>query len=346
MYEAIGLARPGGDLGGGWLFSIFSDGRWSTQGDLVGTRSSPPVSLSPRWRPLFANVRGEVALNGGASAQQGLMPTMQLQASTRLRFESLPGTRRMNLGAAVARGFDGFNWRTTVMGEGSGTVFVGQGEYRLTFTPMQLSGGDVMADWEGGAAFPLGRLSVDASLGVRLGEAQRGTTGWGAFTVVVPWRDNLITTISIGSYPADLVQGLPGGRYAAVNMRLPRGRLFFGAHKPVVVRQPPPPEYHPPLPVTDRLALTMGAAYDSLGLREVRVWAPGIGKVELVADFTQWIAVPLIRVAAGEWHGYYQVLPGSHRLNLLLDGVDLDVPENLVRVNDDFNGATGLIVVR
>jgi hypothetical protein len=343
LFESVALPRTTGNINASWLLSVFSDGRWSTQGSLVGSRQSAAIPVAPPFQKFFSTMRGEVVLDGGTSAQQGLMPTFQMLGTSRLRFET--EQRRMNIGASVARTFDGTAWRTTVMGEGSGLVRHGASEYRLSFTPMQLAGGDVMGDWEGGVAFPWRRMAVESSLGVRLGEAQRGTVGWGAVTLVVPWRDDFIATVSIGSYPTDLLQGLPGGRYAAVNMRLPKGRLRWSRRKVIIPPAPTRPG-HPELAFTERLALVIGAPYDSAQLREVRVWAPGIAKVELVADFTQWVPVPLVRVGTGEWQGYYHVTPGAHRLNLLLNGTELDVPANLARVTDDFNGAVGMIVVR
>ncbi|MFN8580576.1 MAG: hypothetical protein U0163_06290 [Gemmatimonadaceae bacterium] len=343
LFESAALNRLTGDLNANGLVSLFSDGRWSTQGSLVGTRVSGPLPLSPGFRRFFSNVRGELVLDGGASAQQGLMPTMQVLGGSRLRFEA--DQRRLNVGASVARTFDGTAWRTTVIGEGSAYFQTGPSEYRLTFTPMQLSGGDVMGDWEGGLSTPWKRGQLDASLGVRLGEAQRGTVAWGAVTLVVPWRNNLVTTFSIGNYPVDLLQGLPGGRYAAVNLRIPNGKLSWRRPRVAVPLAPVAP-VRPELLVTERLAVTIGAPYDSAQLREVRVWAPGVTKVELVADFTQWVPVPMIAVGAGEWHGYYHVSPGAHRLNVLLNGTELDVPSNLARELDDFNGAVGVILVR
>jgi len=65
-----------------------------------------------------------------------------------------------------------------------------------------------------------------------------------------------------------------------------------------------------------------------------------------MADFTEWVPVPLIRQPNGEWIGYYHVTPGIHRVNLRLNREELDVPVNLARVKDEFTGDVGLIIVR
>jgi hypothetical protein len=111
---------------------------------------------------------------------------------------------------------------------------------------------------------------------------------------------------------------------------------------PVAPRRPERPE----LPTTEPLALVIGEALDSTNIREIRVWAPGIREVELMADFVDWIPVPLIRQPNGEWQGYYRVPPGLHRLNLRLDRAEVAVPRNLARVRDDFSGEAGVVIVR
>jgi 1,4-alpha-glucan branching enzyme len=92
--------------------------------------------------------------------------------------------------------------------------------------------------------------------------------------------------------------------------------------------------------------MVVGFPLDSANLREIRVWAPGAKNVDLVADFVDWIPVPLIRQPNGEWRGYYRVAPGLHRFNLLLDWRDYDVPSNQRKVDDGFGGSVGLILVR
>lgn len=343
LYQTLSASRDRGTLDAAWLLSMFTDGRWSMQGALAGARSSLPIPVSPAFSPMFRTMRGEVAVSTSSTAQQGFMPTFQVDAASRIHLEG--ANHELALGARVARTFDGNDWRTTMIGESRASVRRGNTVYSTRFSPMQLQDGDLLSDIEGGIVRPVRRAVVDATLGVRLGEARRGTVGWGSVNVTLPLFSDIWTTFSAGNYPVELLQGLPGARYAAINFRLPAGRLPWRRERVVPPSRRRAPE-RPDLPTSESLALVMGAPYDSLHLREVRVWAPGVDVVELVADFTDWVPVPLVHEGPGEWRGYYRVEPGAHRLNLRLNRVDLDVPTNLVRVADDFSGSVGVVIVR
>ena len=344
LNETATIDRASGSLLANGLLSLFDDGKWSMQGMLAGSRYSDPLvprGLLGRW---FGDLRGEMSFLTATTAQQGLMPTLQFTGQTRLHLASARyGTR---VGAAVSRTFDGIGWRTTVMGEATGWWRSNERTMlSVTSTPMQLQFGDVLSDNETTISWMRGRTTYDASLGVRLGEAARETAGWGHITATWPVFQELFATVSIGTYPVDLIQGLPGGRYASFAFRLPGGRLpaLFRRPVPPLIPAPPPPLE---VPTTEPLALVIGPALDSLDVREIRVWAPGIAQVELLADFVDWVPVPLIRQPNGEWRGYYNVSAGLHRLNLRLDGREIAVPRNLARERDEFTGDVGLIVVR
>ena len=343
LTETLALERASGSLFATGLVSLFNDGRWSMQGGLTGSRFSAPIAAGGILRPWFRAVRGELSLNTTSTAQQGFMPTLQLLSQARLHL--LADDYSMRGGAAITRTFDGFAWRTTVLGDAGGWARVGDAVVSYTATPMQLQYGDVLGDNEATVSWSRGRVTYDASLGVRLGEAQQGTAGWGSLTTTWSLRAGALATASVGSYPIDLIQGLPGGRYAAFALRLPTGGLKALRARPARPLAPPPPE-RPELPITERLALVIGPPLDSLSLREVRVWAPGIRTVELLGDFTEWVPVPLIRQSNGEWRGYYHVTPGIHRINLRLNREEFDVPVNLAKVKDEFTGDVGLIIVR
>ncbi len=344
LSEGTTLERPSGSIFGTGLVSLFNDGRWSMQGTLGGSRLSSPIRLSGPVAPWFRTIHGELSVSATSTAQQGIMPTLQLTSQAKLHLSAENYAARA--GAAIARTFDGYSWRTTVWGEFGGWARLGSSVIALTTTPMQLQYGDLLGDTEGYVSWIARGVTWDASLGVRLGEAQRGTTAWGALTATWPLWRGVQATASLGSYPVDLIQGLPGGRYVAAGVRLPGGKfsaLLKGAPTPPPI---PPPPARPDLPVTERLSLVVGEALDSASLREVRVWAPGVEVVELLGDFTDWIPVPLVRERAGEWVGYYRISSGSHRLNVRLERSDIDVPTNLARVRDEFTGTVGLIIVR
>ncbi|MEP7382056.1 MAG: hypothetical protein ABI910_10240 [Gemmatimonadota bacterium] len=342
LTETAAIERPAGALFATGLVSLFNDGRWSMQGGITGSRFSAPLPTTGMLSRWFRSVRGELSFNATSTAQQDFMPTLQLLSQARLHL--LHEQYALHGGAALTRTFDGFQWRTTVLGDFGGWARVGSAVVSYTGTPMQLQYGDVLGDHEAAVSWTHRKVTFDASLGVRVGEALRGTVGWGSFTATWPLVEGVLGTVSVGSYPVDIIQGLPGARYAAIALRLPNGR-FMLRERPTRLPTAPAVE-RPTLPETERLALVIGGSLDSLSLREIRVWAPGISEVELMADFTDWVPVPMVRQSNGVWRGYYRVTAGIHRVNLRLNRGELDVPVNLARVRDDFVGDVGLVIVR
>ena len=342
LYDAVILATERSTRAGYTLVSIFSDGRLSMQGGLEGARRSAAMPVARHFSGLFTAVRGEMLLDATTTLQTGFMPTAALTGRARIRFER--DDQGGHAEAAIARAFDGRAWQTVIMAEGQAWRRRGGVFTSLRWSPMQLGLGDLLVDNEGTLEWTAGRSVVTSSLGVRLGEAERGTRGWGGLTIAWPIFADAWATASLGSYPADLIQSLPAGQYFAMAIRLPNGRL------PALRRPPPPPPpprpRTPDLPVSLRLALVTGPALDSTYIREVKVWAPGANVVELMADFVDWIPVPLIKQPNGEWRGYYRISPGLHRLNLRLDGTDLDAPLNWKLEKDEFLGMVALVLVR
>lgn len=341
MFDAVTLRRARATTSAWGLVSMFSDGRWSLQGALEGVRRSDSLPAPPRFVGLFRSLHSELSLGAASTAQAGFMPTLQLSTRGRLVFDHEGHGARA--GGALFRTFDGLGWRTTVMADATVWQQRAGGVVSLTANAMQLAIGDYLGDVQADFQWSNGNTFLGSSAGVRLGEAQRGTVSWVSASVTWPLRDDIWTSVSVGSYPADLIQSLPGGRFFSLTMRLPNGRF------PPLRRPPPPPppvRVMEPLPLTHRLALVIGFPLDSADLREIRVWAPDVETVELVADFVDWIPVPLIRQPDGVWQGYYRVAPGLHRLNLRLDRKKLDVPTNIRGIPDEDFGTVGLVIVR
>lgn len=342
LYDAVIVANDRSSRAGIGVLSIFGDGRFSAQGGLEFARRSAPIPVVPQMSRWLTAIRGEMLLDATTTIQTGFMPTAAMTGRARIRFER--GDDGAHAEAGIARAFDGRFWQTVVIGEAS--LWMRRSSTFAVFrsTPMQLGRGDMLVDNEAQIEWLAGRTSVTTSLGVRLGEALRGTTGWGSVAISWPLLYDTWGTLSVGSYPADLIQNLPSGKYLSLAMRLPNGRL------PAFRRPPPPPPpprpRTPDLPTSFQYALVTGPAYDSTHLREVKVWAPGAGVVELMADFVDWLPVPMIRQPNGEWRGYYRITPGLHRVNLRLDGVDMAAPLNWSVEKDEFLGSVALVLVR
>jgi hypothetical protein len=79
---------------------------------------------------------------------------------------------------------------------------------------------------------------------------------------------------------------------------------------------------------------------------EVRIDVSGVGgaRVEMMADFTEWQPVPLVR-DGDVWRVTRAITPGLHRIALRVDGGEWLVPRNLPRSEDELVGAVGLINV-
>ena len=81
------------------------------------------------------------------------------------------------------------------------------------------------------------------------------------------------------------------------------------------------------------------------GSYRLALGAPRASRVEISGDFTQWKPVVLDRGGDGRWTLTLPLAAGTHRLNARIDGGSWIVPPGLTRMNDDFAGEVGLIVI-
>jgi hypothetical protein len=182
-------------------------------------------------------------------------------------------------------------------------------------------------------------VSFSGSFGWRTGQADRVDLGWISVGATFPINGRLLATATVGNYPADLLQRLPGARFVALSIRLPSRSAFPRRDDRSVAATRPTPS-------TDGIILRI-ANTDSAGTaRIVRVRAPASERVEIMADFTDWMPVALVKTPEGVWEITVPVARGAHRLNVRLDGGDWLVPTNVARVTDEFGGVVGLVLVR
>ncbi len=326
------------------LLSMFDDGRFSLQGTLAGARYSAPTAAPQGISRAFKDYQGDFTLSAATTAQDGFMPTLHLVLDGGVTLASQRRAIRNAIG--MARTFDGTRWRTTVLGSSRFWMEQGQSRYALNATPVQLQGGDILSDFEGTWSWEGTAGRYELIGGLRTGEGIIGKSTWGGFSASWPILVGAYLALSVGSYPVDLLQSLPGGRYAALSVRVPAKGFSLRSRATPRLPVVPRPVLHPELPTQYPIAIVVGEPYDSLYLREVRVWAPGNPLVELLADFTEWIPVPLVRQAGGDWLGYYRVPPGARRVNLRLNGHEVVVPMNVSAIDDEFTGKVGVLIVK
>jgi hypothetical protein len=169
-----------------------------------------------------------------------------------------------------------------------------------------------------------GPLDLSGYAGWRGAPAGSGVApqAWGGLSAVAWLGGRVALFLAGGSYPADLLQGLPRGRYASAGIRLANLRPRVPILQPILR-----PIYH---------------EEQSGGL--LRFELPAAQRVEIAGDWTGWEPVPLQRESRGRWVLRVTLPAGVHRFNLIVDG-EWTVPPGVTSVPDGFGGRTGLLIV-
>lgn len=321
--------RASFELGG--TLSRFDGGDWAGQGSLTGGV----------FAPAGRRLAGELAGWAGGSAHEDGTKTGQAVGTVRGHVlgpraggwigggagyvrtsdERSNGLRHLEAGGWTRMG------RVTLLGSVSPTA-VGDS---IRYTDAQ-----VFLRWIGSG------VEIGGSLGWRWGSRRPTDAGdrsvWGngsAAVWLMPW---LALTASGGSYPLDLTQGFPGGRYGSVGLRLTtRSRTaspeWEGRHGRELAN---PAEFG----ITD-----FEVRAGSTGTGTVRVRAPGAKSVEISGDFTSWEPVSLTASGSGWWTASLPIPRGTHQVSVRRDGGRWLVPPGLIGVRDEFGGEAGILVI-
>lgn len=189
-----------------------------------------------------------------------------------------------------------------------------------------------IGDAEARLAWSAGRLALDGAVGARFvagGVAARAAWGGMGATLAVGPHASLV--LGGGVRPTPLASRLLRERYVSAGVRVSPMRFFA----------------RPPLPVG--VVRASAASFDLRavggGRYVVRVRVPGARVVELSGDFTGWRPVALTRVGRDGWELVLPLAPGTHHLNIRVDGDAWVAPPGASTVADDFNGTVGVVVV-
>jgi hypothetical protein len=183
-----------------------------------------------------------------------------------------------------------------------------------------------------------GPLDLDASVGARLRTRTDAARRWGAASATVWLTRTLGLVAAGGTSPETFLQGFSNMRYATLGLRVsstPRGRAAARPRPTRAERRTPP--------AASRLVVLHDAG---TATRTLRLVSPGATRVELMADFTDWLPVTLERIAPDVWELPTRVAPGTYRVSVRVNDGAWTAPPGVPGRKDEFGGEGGVVVVQ
>jgi hypothetical protein len=311
---------------GTWL--RFESGNNSIQGVLAGSL------FFPTTRSLAAEVGTEL----GASRYQDFARFSHALGRARLQLRSA-GTGGGWVGATLGTAASD-SGRQTVAGLAAGVWLAGPD---VTFA---FAGAGTFTDFGTYADLETtirhtrpGGFEAEATLSARAGDPFNDPGPFLEATVTIPLLTHTALVLAGGRYAGDPVRGNVAGDYLSAAFRLTAP----------FQRRPPITMAIPKDPATEDTGSAVAALIEvrpGRGSARTLVFrAPGASRVEVMADFTEWIATPLQATGQDRWSVSLPVTPGRHRLNLRLDGGPWIVPVGTMPIADDFQGVVGAVVI-
>jgi len=298
----------------------FEDDSWAVQG----------AGAASVFTSTTATLRGEFGGSAIGRAFSGDVQTGELLGVARLHVTSA----RQGLWGGVSGGRSWSVTDTRMVGVGELGAWIARGQVlavvRLLPTTIQDEPGYTDAStsirW-----VPRG-VQVDVAGGLRLQNSE--VQGWIGGAVVVHVAGPLHVVGSAGTFLPDPIQGLEGGDYATLGLRLAR-RPPRTLVSPVLTAEAPPE----------------AAAFRGFVIRRspegkvrMQLDAPTLQRVELLGDLTDWVPVPMLREGAS-WIVELDAPPGRYRMSFRVDGGTWVAPPGVPSESDDFGGTIGIVMV-
>lgn len=325
------LATAVSDLWMNGIGAVTSDNRFTGQAIVGGSRYASPVT---RWR-------WELSANGSAFGLSNAGPAFGWQAFAREHYALPLGGAFAGVGAGqiAERGL----WNRLVTAHVGGYVRpdrTGRDELSAAIAAtdfgtlkdvgVKLRYGDAIAYWSHHAD----HVDLIAGGDARLMSFGNLTSDAAASGSAALWlNDHVAFVLAGGRALSDVTRGVPSVRYVSASIRL--GARGGDARLAVLVRRA--------RTVAEIGRVVVRVASDSMRLVSVR--EPAASTVEIMADFTQWQPVALTKKADGNWIIACAIAPGIHRVSLRVDAGPWTVPPNLPRVEDEFGGEAGILIV-
>lgn len=332
LSPSVRLAWPAATITAGGSVARLGTGDWAAQGNLGASAFTAPL----------AGLRAEFAGGLGGSDRAGAS-TGQVQALGRIHLQRIQWGLWGGGGAGRAWAGSGSPWRTTAFAD-AGAWYRGGG-FTAVFTATPTWIGDSLRYTDLGLAARIvtGRAELGASVGARSGQGLVPTAGsgtvWGALGAVIWVGQRVAIVASAGTYPPDLEQGFPNGRFATLGLRLSNHATD---RMPARGSAGETGQARPDAGQAGGAGVTGLEVRSNGDVRTIRLRAPDAVSVEAASDVTDWMPVELARTADGWWTASVSAPPGLHQLSLRIDHGAWAAPPGLVLVRDEFGGAAGL----
>jgi Glycogen recognition site of AMP-activated protein kinase len=329
LSPAIRLQSARATLGATGSISELSTNAWTAQGSLDGSVFTSSI----------ATLRGELSGNAGGSAHEDGTQTGQIEAVGRVH--RMRANWGIWAGGGVGRAWNGSSSQALVLGDAGAWYRRGPFTALLSATPTAVGDSMRFTDVGFGVHWVLAREEIGATFGARAGRGVvAGGSAWGSIGGVVWLTSRIGIVAGAGTYPPDVAQGFPNGRYASLALRLGnerqrRVRTAGGA-----------PALNGTSPRDSTRASDANPEefrVESSGdARTFVVRAPGANLVELSGDMTNWKPLPLTPDGDGRWTIMLSVPAGTHQVSLRVDEGQWVAPPGLVVVTDEFGGSSGV----
>jgi len=331
LSPAVRIDWTRGTVGAFGTVSQLGAGGLSFQGTLA------PSIFTPSAGPFALELASSM---GGSSHQDG---TRTGQVIGTARAHAMGNTTGAWVGGGLGRTWDGATWRDVREIEGGAWLRSGDATGLVSVTPTVVQDTIRYTDVEVAVRYPINVFELGFSAGARSGSvgAEVGGTSraWGSVSLV-QWVSSRVALVgSAGSYPVDLTQGYPGGRFVTIAVRF-ASRNSRSAEHAASTRTPsaidPPPA-------------VSGTVFEVRTLpgnqRALRLNAPSAREVELNGDFTSWQPTRLSRGSDGWWSLTLPIKPGTYQINIRIDGGAWLPPPGLMTSADEFGGIVGLMTI-
>jgi hypothetical protein len=247
-------------------------------------------------------------------------------------------------GGGGGRTWDGVVWRTIRQAEIGAWMNRSETTVLASFTPIIVQDTIRYADLQSALRYPSGAFELGVTAGVRMGASSPAIGGssrtWGNVSLMM-WLSRQIAVVgSAGSYPVDLTQGYPGGRFVSVALR------FASSNTRLAERDDDSPNTAgEPSAANNSPAFAVRTPVAGSTRRELRVLAPSARTVEITGDFTRWRPVRLTRQPDGWWTVSQDLAIGTYQMNVRIDGGAWFAPAGLLATRDEFGGLTGILTI-